>query len=128
MPLTDLRTHIARLEEKGELVRITKSVSTKLEVGTYEEEYDGKKAVLFESVAGFDIPIVCNIFNTRVNVAEMLGVAADENLSQHIITAADNPIPTVLVDDAPCKEIRIAEADVDLIKQVPTSGITFPAV
>jgi len=119
MPLTDLRSHIAWLEEKGELVRIEKPVSTKLEVATYEEEYDGKKAVMFESVQGFDIPIVCNTFNTRRNVAAMLGVDGDESLSKHIINAAENPIATELVEDAPHKEIRIAEADVDLIKQIP---------
>ena len=119
MSFPDLRSYLDWLEKKGDVVRIKESVSTRFDVARHEEEHDGKKTVFFENVEGFDIPIVGNIFNNRRNIAEVLGVAPNQELSHRIIHASKNPIPTRLVKTAPVKDIIINEADVDLEKQVP---------
>lgn len=115
----DLRSHIAWLEQRGELVRIKEPVSTRFAVARHEEEHDGRKAVLFESVSGYDMPIVANIFNSRRNVAHVLGTKPDQALSHRIIQAARNGLPTRLVDTSPVKDIRIVGDDVDIVRQIP---------
>ncbi|MBX3521182.1 MAG: UbiD family decarboxylase [Xanthobacteraceae bacterium] len=119
MSFPDLRAYINWLDECGEVVRIKESVSTKFDIARHEEEHDGKKTVYFENVAGFDMPVVGNIFNNRRNIASVLGVKPDQELSHRIIEASKNPIPTKLVNAAPLKDIRIPESDVDLTKQIP---------
>lgn len=119
MPSPDLRTHIAWLEERGELVRIDEPVSTRFDVARHEELHDGRKAVFFKSVQGYDLPIVANIFNNRRTVAQVLGTNADQSLSHRIIAAARSGLPTRLVETAPAKDIRFVGAEVDLVRQLP---------
>src|SRR5690606_33212431 len=115
----DLRSHIAWLEQRGELVRIKEPVSTRFDVARHEEEHDGRKAVLFESVSGYDMPIVANIFNSRRNVAHVLGTRPDQALSHRIIQAARNGLPTRIVETSPVKEVRDVGADVDIVHKSP---------
>ncbi len=119
MSFPDLRTYLAWLEQRGELVRIKESVSTRFDIARHEEQQNGKKAVLFENVEGFDIPVVGNILNSRRNIAHALGVEPNQGLSHRIIHAARNPIPTRLVETAPVKDVVIGEAEVDIVKQIP---------
>lgn len=119
MSFADLRTYLHWLEERGEVVRIKESVSTRFDIARYEEQYDGKKTVLFENVAGFDMPVVGNILNSRRNIAHALDVEPNQELSHRIIQAACNPIPTRLVESAPVKDVVIREAEVDIVRQVP---------
>ncbi len=119
MPSPNLRSHIAWLEERGELVRIDEPVSTRFDVARHEELHDGRKAVFFNSVQGYDLPIVANIFNSRRNVAHVLGTDADQSLSHRIIAAARSGLPTRLVETAPAKDLRFVGAEVDLVRQLP---------
>lgn len=119
MSFPDLRSYLKWLEARGELVRVKNRVSTRFDIARHEEEHDGKSAVFFENVEGFDIPVVGNILNSRRNIAHALGVNPDQELSRRLIDASRNPIPTRLVETAPVKDIIIKEADVDIVRQIP---------
>ena len=79
--MTDLRTFMQLLEERGELVRVKDPVSTYLEAAALADiavKEDGP-ALLFENVIGHDIPVAMNLYGTARRMAWALGV---EDLSQ----------------------------------------------
>ncbi len=115
----DLRSYLAYLESQGQVVHVTEPVSTKFDVARWERQHDGKRTVFFDTVEGFAMPIVANIFNRRENVAHILGVEPTVALTERLIAAARSPIPTRLVADGPVKEVMITGNDVDLVSQLP---------
>lgn len=71
----DLQQFISRLEEEGELVRITVPVSRDLEISEiyfrHARSPDGGKALLFENTEGSPIPVLINAFGSdrRMEIA-----------------------------------------------------------
>jgi len=72
----DLRDFLAQLEKKGELKRVQASVSPRLEMTEICDRVlrAGGPALLFEKPAGFDIPVIANLFGTVQRVAAAMGV------------------------------------------------------
>ena len=64
----ELANFVRVLEEKGLLTRISKPVDTKYEVSTLMKMLDGR-ALLFDHVKEFTMPIIANICSTRELVA-----------------------------------------------------------
>ena len=81
MKYKDLRDFISQLEKNGDLVRITKPISTKLEMTEIADRTlrAGGPALLFENPVDFDIPVLMNLFGTPERVALGMG--------QHSVTA-----------------------------------------
>ena len=75
MKYNDLRDFINRLEEQGELVRITQPISTKLEMTEIADRTlrAGGPALIFENPIGFDMPVLANLFGTPKRVAMGMG-------------------------------------------------------
>nr|CRH07837.1 3-octaprenyl-4-hydroxybenzoate carboxy-lyase [Candidatus Magnetococcus massalia] len=71
----DLASFIRFLESQGELVRIRHTVDPKLEMTEIATRLlaSGGPAVLFESVKGFDYPVLNNLFGTEKRVALAIG-------------------------------------------------------
>src|SRR5271167_2835160 len=76
MPYASLRDFIDRLESTGRLVRVTKPVSTRLEMTEIQTRLlaEGGPAVLFEHVLAEDgsrhkMPVLVNLFGTVERVA-----------------------------------------------------------
>ncbi|MCZ6604121.1 MAG: UbiD family decarboxylase, partial [Alphaproteobacteria bacterium] len=84
-PYASLRDFIGLLEDRGELVRVTASVSPDLEMTEIQTRLlaeDGP-AVLFENVVGpdgarYDMPVLVNLFGTVGRVALGMGRTASE--------------------------------------------------
>jgi 4-hydroxy-3-polyprenylbenzoate decarboxylase len=138
MAFKDLREFISLLEERGELRRITVPVSCDLEIAEIADRTvkAGGPALLFENVAGFDIPVAINLFGTNRRMALALGVEDLNELTERvrkILGMLQGP-PSGIVDKlralgdvvgmartqprtvsrAPCQEIVITGDDVDL--------------
>ncbi len=77
MKYKDLRDFIAQLEALGELKRISKPISPNLEMTEVCDRTLRREgpALLFESPAGYDIPVLGNLFGTPKRVA--MGMGAD---------------------------------------------------
>jgi 4-hydroxy-3-polyprenylbenzoate decarboxylase len=76
MAYQDLRSFIALLEERGQLVRIKEPVSADLEITEIADrmvKVDGP-ALLFENVIGKEFPVVIGLMGTRERMAWALGV------------------------------------------------------
>src|SRR5690606_37496556 len=89
--MTDLRGFIARLEQLGELRRIKQPVSPYLEMSEIADRAvkQGGPAILFENVAGFDMPVVMNLFGTRRRMAMALGVADLNDVADRLRSLID---------------------------------------
>lgn len=120
---SDFQEHLARLEERGLLVRIDKPVCKDTQihplvrwqfVGNFPEQE--RRAFLFTNVIGakgekYDIPVVVGALaaNDEIYAAGM-GVRV-EDLADVWMRALDNPIEPEFIDDAPCHEVVITGDD-----------------
>jgi 4-hydroxy-3-polyprenylbenzoate decarboxylase len=135
----DLRDFIAQLEQQGELKRIGTEVSPRLEMTEICDRVLRAQgpAILFEKPAGFDIPVLANLFGTPKRVAMGMGEESVEALREvgkllaylkepeppkglkdmwdklPVLKQVLNMAPKIL-SSAPCQEIVWEGADVDL--------------
>ena len=74
-PYTDLRDFLDQLEQQGELKRVSEAVSPNLEMTEISDRVlrQGGPALLFENPAGFDMPVLTNLFGTTYRVAAGMG-------------------------------------------------------
>lgn len=83
------REYLERLENNGMLARIKKPVSAKYEIASIMRKLDDR-ALLFENVKGFDMPVAANICSTRDMVSLGLGTERGK-LIQALTNALENP-------------------------------------
>ena len=141
MKYSDLRDFIVKLEQIGELKRVSTPISTYLEMTEICDRTlraDGP-ALLFENVVGHSIPVLANLFGTPRRVA--LGMGADD-VSElrrigHVLAMLKEPEPPKGFKDilglgtlvkslwdmapkehrsAPCQDIVWEGGDVDLAR------------
>ena len=100
-----------------------------------DEEKNGNRAILFEHVNGYDVPVLANLYGSMERYALGLGtdVAQMWDTSTHAVA---HPEPVVETADAPCFEV--VHDDPDITKILPlaqyserdagpyiTSGVVF---
>lgn len=81
-PYKNLREFIQDLEDSGELIRIQEPVSTELEITEITDRVSKSqgaenKALLFENVIGYDIPVLINSMGSHYRMQKALGVEDD---------------------------------------------------
>ncbi len=144
MPYRSLREFISRLEAEGRLVRVTAPVSPHLEMTEIQTRVlkDGGPAILFENVVGphgrYPMPVLVNLFGTTERVAwGMDREPKDLRQVGETLAFLKQPEPpggwrealemfpllrTVMamkpktVPSAPCQEVVLTGADIDLAK------------
>ncbi|MEO8080333.1 MAG: UbiD family decarboxylase [Caldimonas sp.] len=139
MKYRDLRGFVAGLDEMGDLRRIAEPVSARLEMTAVSDFAlrTGGPALLFENPVGYKIPVLTNLFGTTDRVARAMGTADLAGLRDLGLMLANlkEPEPPRGVRDAgrllnlartlwtmrpaavsraPCREVVIAGADIDL--------------
>ena len=158
MAYSDLREFISQLEKQNELVRVTHSVSSELEITEIADRVvktDGP-ALLFENVQGYDVPVLINHYGSYKRMSMALGVECLDEIGAEIeslihqdspggfldklkmlpkLAQLSNVFPKV-VKNAPCQEIVKEGQDASLdflpvLKCWPGDGgrfITLPMV
>jgi len=141
MKYKDLRDFISQLEKNGDLVRITKPISTKLEMTEIADRTlrAGGPALLFENPVDFDIPVLMNLFGTPERVALGMGqnsVTALREVGKLLAYLKEPEPPKGLKDlweklpvfkqvlnmpakevrKAPCQEVVLSGDEVDLTR------------
>ena len=114
----DLRSFVAAYERAhpGEVVRIAEPVSIEHDVMALVLEYERRRrwpVLLFEKVAGHDIPIVANVVASRRALAFALGVPERELAAEYARRIKERVKP-VVVPDPPFHRRVLRGADVDL--------------
>lgn len=94
----NLREYIDLLERRGELARITHPVSRDLEITEITDRVSkgsdaSNKALIFEQVDGFDMPVAINLFGSRQRMSLALGVDDLEELRERLAALLDLRLP-----------------------------------
>ena len=141
MAYHDLRDFLAQLEQRGELKRVTASVSPHLEMTALCDRAlrAGGPALLIENPTGHSMPVLGNLFGTTRRVALGMGVADVTDLRKfgHVLAALKEPeapkgfkefmglgamVKTLWhmapkeLGSAPCQEVVWEGQDVDLAR------------
>lgn len=139
MKYADLRGFMAMLEQRGELVRVPDPVSPRFEMTAFADRslQLGGPALLFERSAGFQAPVLANLFGTTTRVA--FGMGADDPAQLRtigdLLASLKEPEPPKGVKDAgrllelarslwnmrptvrrggPCQDVQLDATEVDL--------------
>ncbi|RPI44134.1 MAG: 4-hydroxy-3-polyprenylbenzoate decarboxylase [Betaproteobacteria bacterium] len=141
MPYRDLREFIGQLESRGELRRVAAEIDPCLEMTELCDRVlkRGGPALLFERVKGHTMPVLGNLFGTPGRVALGMGKADVAELRElgELLAYLKEPDPPrglreaweklpllkqilsmapKLVSRAPCYEVTLEGADVDLAR------------
>src|SRR5919106_2426994 len=154
----DLNEFLADLERRRVLGRVAEPVSTDLEIAAVTDRAcksaRGGPALLFENPAGYDMPVVTNLYGSHERMCLALGVKTLDDLAKDIDELMTPQMPEGIMDalkmlpmvgrlrdlmpktvkDAPCHEIVQRDGTLDslpILKCWPEDGgryITFPLV
>jgi len=99
----DLREFVAHLDKTGQLKRVRARVSRDLEIAEITDRVSKgpaqqNQALLFESVDGFDAPVLINAFGSPERMAAALGVEHLNELSARVAKLLDMKIPGSIVE------------------------------
>ncbi|MBV8850020.1 MAG: UbiD family decarboxylase [Methylobacteriaceae bacterium] len=113
------RGFLAALERSGEVQRVTRKVDPRFELASVLMLRDKGPAQIFENVTGHQMPVVANVLNSRTRFADALGITRAD-FDARLQHALQNPIPPVLVRDAPVKQcVHEGRIDVGALLPVP---------
>ena len=104
------REYLKTLEKAGELVRVPREVDLRYVSGLIARS---EKAVLFEKVSGYSMPVAGGLLSSRERLA-LAGGDEKEPLAMRLRKALDRPIDPKVVSHGPVKEVVVKGDDVDL--------------
>ena len=110
----DLRSFIESLQKSGELIKVTKPVSTEYEMAGIINALE-EKPIFFENVKESAVPVVAGLVSSKELICRSLGITK-EHLLPKLSLAIEGPIEPKLVEKAACQEIIYNGANVDLTK------------
>ena len=116
MAWPDLRSFLAALDDRGDLLRVTHPVDWEYEavaLTRHTSDIEGP-ALLFDQVRDSRVPCLSGLFAAKRRVAWSLGVGEDE-VDQVYREREDAPLEPVLMSGpAPCQEIVLTGDQIDL--------------
>jgi 4-hydroxy-3-polyprenylbenzoate decarboxylase len=156
----DLGAFVDELDRRGQLRRVTVPVSRDLEITEIVDRVskgpgDRNRALLFERVEGFDIPVLVNAFGSAERMSLALGVSSLDVIGERVAKLLDLRMPGTFaerlgklgtlidlaragprrVDQAPCQEVvetgAPSLATLPVLRCWPQDGgrfITLPGV
>lgn len=144
MTYKDLRAFLTKLEEQGELTSVTTPVNPYLEISEITNRIskgsiEKNKALLFNNVVGYQIPVLINTLGSyrRMNLA--LGVNSFKEIAERIEKFLDKKVPDNLlgklgmlpklveaasfppkiITNAPCQEVVINNPSEPMLDKLP---------
>lgn len=115
MGIKSMRDWLEVLKGTGQFKTVSREVSLKYELAGLGKKADGHYALMFNNIAGSQMPVVTCLASTREMFAEAIGVTRDK-LVDTVVAAQASPRDCVVIDksQAPVKEV--VELAVDLGK------------
>lgn len=112
--LNDLRAFLNLLEEKKDLVHISRPTSPHFEIaaGIRKTSSIEGPALFFDNVVGHSMPVVGGLYAVRRRAVLGLETTPDK-IHSKIMEGLKNHIPPRLVKDGPCKEVILTGKDAD---------------
>jgi len=145
MAYADLRQFIKVLEESGQLMTISASVSAELEIAEITDKVskskDGSnKALLFTNVKGYDMPVLINTFGSMQRMCMALEVEKLDEIGARIKQLVKPKVPETFLEKlallptlvelgkfppklthtpAPCQEVVITDPSAAMLHKLP---------
>lgn len=144
MSYKDLREFIKILKDKNLLMEINTSVSNDLEITEFTDRASKEidipnKALLFNNVEGYDIPVLTNAFGSKERMALSLGVNNVKEIAARIEELINPEIPDSLigkismlpklfdiknflpqiVNNALCQEVVVTDLNQPILDKLP---------
>ena len=110
--LIDLRSTLAWLKERGDLIETEKEVDPDLEVTGLQKLMDGGPPALFHNVKGKpNHRVLTNLFGNIEVMNRMFGGENDKDRTHRLARALNKPLPgeEIAQKSAPCQEIVIEQ-------------------
>lgn len=104
------RDYINILRKNDELLEISKAVDLRDVAALVAQS---EKALLFNNLTGYSMPVVSGLLQSRNRIALGMGVAY-ENIADKLGKAMDKPIKPRRVANAPVKEVKITGKKINL--------------
>ncbi len=102
MAVKDLRWFVKELEKHGELLRVKETISPILEITEFTDRMskqpEGGKALLFEKVEGYSIPVLTNTLGSKRRVKLALGYENPEEIGWKLYKLLRPEIPHTFLD------------------------------
>ncbi len=119
-PYNDLRTFVRALQRQKELIKVDAELSPAFEVAAALRYLDRRndKAVLFEKIKGYDIPIVGNLFENFSAVALAFGVDKTQDVASEYLKRTSRRVKPKVYASGPIKDVILKE-DIDILKTIP---------
>jgi 2,5-furandicarboxylate decarboxylase 1 len=95
----DISAFISKLEEGGELERISSNIDPRFQAAAVMKSRDPGKAILFLSVGSGGRKVVANLFGERKRIAIGLGIEKTK-IHRHVLRAISEPTKCVEVSDS----------------------------
>src|SRR5437879_6249627 len=116
----DLRSFVAAYERAhpGEVIRVAEPVSIEEDVMALVLEYERRRRspiLMFERIAGYDMPIVCNVVASRRALAFALGLD-ERGLAAEYARRIKDHVKPVVVPDPPFRHRTVTGPAMDLAK------------
>ncbi|MDY6971236.1 MAG: UbiD family decarboxylase, partial [Thermodesulfobacteriota bacterium] len=118
--MEDLREFLRLLEEKGDILRVKETLEPRFEIAAFLRvllENGNSAAAFFESVKGYQVPVVGNVLGTKKRLAYAFGVE-EEEVGDTYLERRERPIEPEILADGPVKEMQILR-DPDILEQIP---------
>lgn len=115
---TSFRGALRRMQAAGRIRTFPKAVSTEFEIAGMMKKLDGGPALMFPKVTGFDVPVIGNLISCKENCEAAFGTDY-RGIRDFVARAFGNPLPPVLVADAPVHQNVKLAGQFDLGRDLP---------
>ena len=115
---TSFRGALKRMQAAGRIRTFPKAVSTEFEIAGMMKKLDGGPALMFPKVTGFDVPVIGNLISCKENCEAAFGTDY-RGIRDFVARAFGNPLPPVLVADAPVHQNVKLAGQFDLGRDLP---------
>ena len=112
-----LRYTLDKLDRLGYIKKCSKKVDPKFELGAVLSYFDNEVPIIFDNVAGYNMPLVGGIYGNRQIFYDLMDTNKENRISK-IIKAIYNPKDIEIVNDGPIKE-NIITSNIDITKLLP---------
>ena len=119
-PYEDLRTFVQELERQGNVYKVSAALSPQFEIAAALRHLDKHldQPVLFESIKGYRIPIVGNLFQSYYSIAAAFGIE-DSRLALEVYRKkSGRRIKPEIHSTGPVKEVVLKDG-LDILKHIP---------
>ena len=108
-----LREYIRRLDDRGDLIKITAPISRTYEIAGVLKQIE-PRPVLFERVEESAFRVIGNLFCSKAAFADYFGTQVKE-IIPFLARAIDQRKPCEVAENAPCQEVVVAEPDLEAL-------------